>query len=878
MMRLIQRNKVHSEEALKADATREPKAEPVEQPWYAANHIFWYLGVESEIDYWSFHVVGSGVLCLLVAGVLVALEDLSFVNALFSAVSAFCVTGLSTVDISEWHAPAQFVYLLTFVLGSGYMGCVVLLFLRRSHTLRSIRETKAKVGPVYDHHVFERDCLNRLVVCVCGSGVILMALGFLVLGSYMQATGKVEHPWWWAFFHASSAWSNAGISISPASLTNFKTDWGVLIPLGILITLGHTGAPMMFRALLVFGERFSSDGELYEHLILESHVYCSYLYGRVLTKIVMIYSFLVSLICFCIILGNEWNAPVFADLNAGEKLLAAWFTTISARFAGFTVVPIHELHLSSIMALMTAMYLPSSPVVDSTMPETHPDVGIEAVFNQHSRRMLSRWTSHLVLALLILTIIEENRDSFMLFHLTFETVSAFGTVGFSLGSPSAGAGPERVSYSHALRSSSKVIIMFLMILGKHRDLKALTNQFRQVELRGPDWPLKLNLPVDALTNAMRPALEAARKAPGSVGPNQKKSVIHSLRADDGRPRAQSLVPHALATASFVLSHPREKTVKPLEQAVPPPVHHTPVSSFFAGDTPDEAGLPPRRMSIAHVANSVRRLSVALSTTSVSSVGSSRGGSPHHNTPASRRRHARGRDHHHAGILSASPREGFFAGRRSSTASILVGSGERSSPIPVASVSGERESPDYDASSGGGTPLGMSPPLIMAAPTPLDSPPRSTRFSPERGSPQISYNEPRSPPTQADSEVSRRNSLSLSPLPALPSSALSSSSPAAPREAGWAHQHTVRPRSPTWAPRSLRESIDGPPPPRVVSVGEASVWAAPAEQAQSFPDPTNRTRSAHSAHNAQLPLLSPPPPRSSLVGPNGLHAQNSLGGH
>mmetsp|Transcript_29630 Transcript_29630/g.68651 ORF Transcript_29630/g.68651 Transcript_29630/m.68651 type:complete len:884 (-) Transcript_29630:200-2851(-) len=572
-------------------------------PWFSASHIFWWTGWDADIDFWYFHFYGSAALCLVVGFIFWLLEDITYTDALFTAVSAFCTTGLATIDIEDWNWYTQLILFLLFLMSGGFLGSTVLLLLRRHHLTKLIHSTEETSGPIFDRNIFERGCTTTLCLVVAGSVFSVLLVIFILLGLVMQDQPNLDNPWWWSLFHSVSAFANAGFSTSRRNLIEVA-GWGLLILLGICITLGNTLSPVMLR-IVIWGLRvLSADKRKYDQILDYTHVYCSHMYSQLLTKILCCYSVFLTAVGFVIILGIEWNAPAMEDLSSGERLLYTWFTVIAARFAGFNCLDLSKLQFSSLMVVMGLMYLPSVPVVDSSAPASVTD-GIEGVFRQHSRPLYSRWTAHILVALFLITLIEEDGEHFSLFSISFECVSAFGTVGYSLGHPSVNA-----SFAAMLRVPSKLCLMYLMMVGRHRDLHSFTNQLRQVELRGMDWPLKLSLPTDCVSE---PLFDPARKnrSQSVDSPGGESLFFRHTKAKTVETPAY----HGRRLGQVVL---QANAVKAQQERDQQQGRREPAARVFSfGNAPDEVGLPRtgRRLSLAQVTNAgfsaVRRMSTVM---------------------------------------------------------------------------------------------------------------------------------------------------------------------------------------------------------------------------------------------------------------------------
>ncbi len=244
-------------------------------------------------------------------------ESCGFFPALFTATSATCVTGLVLFDTyTQWSGFGQTVILLLIEIGGlGFMSAASLvIFLLRKKVGLKQRMVMAQAMSLNDMQDVVR--LQRIVIF--GSlgiqfvGALVLTLRFLPQVGFRQAAI-------WGVFHAISGFCNAGFdifgSVAPGqSLISLNHDPVVLITLMVLITVGGLG---FF---------------VWEELIrVRSFRKCS-----VYTKLVLIATSVITLLGAGIFLLLEWNNPdTLKNMPVGQKVLNAFFQTVTLRTAGF---------------------------------------------------------------------------------------------------------------------------------------------------------------------------------------------------------------------------------------------------------------------------------------------------------------------------------------------------------------------------------------------------------------------------------------------------------------------------------------------------------------------------------------------------------------
>lgn len=293
-------------------------------------------------------LLAYGFLSLIAIGTLllslpISTQDRSWtppIDALFTATSAVCVTGLTVVVTSEhWSAFGQLVMLLLVQAGGfGIMaGSTLLLLLLggRRHVGLSdriaVQQTTGELrlggvlGVVRNVAVF--------ALAVEAVGALVLALGFLVSG---HATSPVQGVWW-GVFHSVSAFNNAGFDlVGPDSLAPLRTDWVVLVPLAVLILVGGLGFAVV--ADVAVRRRWRS-------LAVESRM--------VLLATAAIVG--AGSIAF---MGLEWDSPqALGALPVGLRPLGAVFETISLRTAGFSTMPVGTLAQATLFVVMATMFI-----------------------------------------------------------------------------------------------------------------------------------------------------------------------------------------------------------------------------------------------------------------------------------------------------------------------------------------------------------------------------------------------------------------------------------------------------------------------------------------------------------------------------------------
>jgi trk system potassium uptake protein TrkH len=362
---------------------------------------------------------------------------LSFIDALFSSASAVCVTGLAVIDIGkDLSFSGQVVTLLLFQIGGlGIITFSVVVFglLGRGVSFRGreLMQGTFLHTPRRDFIVVIRNVL-RLTFLVEGVGTVLLFIRFLF-----------DFPVGAAFFHALynavSAFNNCGYSLFSDSLTSYRDDWLVNLTVMALIVLGGIGFIVQHEMILFFHGKQKR---------LSLH-----------TKIVLLTSaFLIVAGALFFYLFEDDN--ILKDVSIPASFLASLFQSITARTAGFNTVDIGNLTNETIMLMTILMFIGASPgSTGGGIKTTSFTLMMILIWNRMRgrfnvsvfnrmipREIMGRTISIVFAAFLLVGIVTSillffgggnalppSATRHFFIEYLFETVSAFGTVGLSMG-------------------------------------------------------------------------------------------------------------------------------------------------------------------------------------------------------------------------------------------------------------------------------------------------------------------------------------------------------------------------------------------------------------------------------------------------------------
>jgi trk system potassium uptake protein TrkH len=270
-------------------------------------------------------------------------------DALFTAVSTICVTGLTVVDIATYWSPLGKVIIFIGV-NIGGMGVLTLasilgLIISKRLGLRAkliaagdSNPLRAHGGPVNEGQTVRLGEVGQLLVTVALSTLVIEGViaALLYPALLMAGVGALE-ALWEAPFYAAMAFTNTGFTPNPGGLEPFADDYFLLTVLMMGVFLGSIGFPVIYT--------------LSKHLW---HVGKWSLHTK-LTLITTMLLFLAGAIAF---LGLEYDNPgTFGSMDAWDTTFQAFFLSAMTRSGGFSVVDVGELYGSSLVVGSMLMFV-----------------------------------------------------------------------------------------------------------------------------------------------------------------------------------------------------------------------------------------------------------------------------------------------------------------------------------------------------------------------------------------------------------------------------------------------------------------------------------------------------------------------------------------
>lgn len=397
-------------------------------------------------------VILTGTLLLMLPVSSKSGEVTGFVDALFTATSASCVTGLVIADtFRHWTVFGQWVILgLIQIGGLGFMtiGVFFAILLRRKIGLRTRGVLQESVNSL------QIGGIVRLAKKIMKGTVIFEGIGAAVLAICFIPEMGVKKGIYYGIFHSVSAFCNAGFDLmgkneAYTSFTGYYEDVTVNLVIMSLIVIGGIGF-FVWNDISVNKFKVKSYS-LHTKIVL-------------ITTAVLVFGGAALFYMF------EYSR-LFAGMSGGGKVLSSLFSSVTARTAGFNTVDTAALQDSSKMLTMILMFIGGSPGSTAGGIKTTTFIVLlvyvranlknEKYCNIFNRRLddgAIRKASTVLCTNLFLavtaTLIIASLDAVGLPDILFEVLSAIGTVGMSTG------------ITRELGMASKMVLIFLMYCGR----------------------------------------------------------------------------------------------------------------------------------------------------------------------------------------------------------------------------------------------------------------------------------------------------------------------------------------------------------------------------------------------------------------------------
>lgn len=420
------------------------------------------------------------ILVILIGALLLTLpiattsgESTNFLDALFTSTSAVCVTGLIVVDTGTyWNMFGQTVIMILIEIGGlGFMSFTTLIaiILGKKITLRERLILQDAMN------TFNIQGLVKMVKYVLVFTVSVQFFGALLLSTQFVPQYGIVKGMFYSIFHSISAFCNAGFDIlgNFSSLTSYNSNVVVIMVISALIIIGGLG--------------FTVWSELYNSKSLRK---------------VSLHSKMVILMTTILVLGGTVlmflfehnNVNTISNMSFIDKVMNSFFASVTPRTAGFNSIPTDGMTTAGQFLTIILMFIGGSPGSTAGGIKT-TTIGILIVTvicvirgREDSEVFKRRFNKDLVyraftllfigvgLVIVVTMLLSYTEKGASFMALFYETVSAFGTAGLSLGLTS------------ELSSVGRVLIIIMMYLGRVGPLTVVLSITKKKVSSGVKYP------------------------------------------------------------------------------------------------------------------------------------------------------------------------------------------------------------------------------------------------------------------------------------------------------------------------------------------------------------------------------------------------------
>lgn len=380
-----------------------------------------------------------------------------YLDALFTATTSTCVTGLVTLPtVSTWSVFGQIVILLLIQIGG--LGIITIMF-----GLMMLLNRKMGIGDrLLIQDAFNLNTmagLSKFVRNVLFGTLIIEGIGAL-LYMFVFVPEFGAKGIWISVFNSVSAFCNAGIDIiAENSLCNYATNPLINLVTSALIILGGLGYIVWWDVLRVIKNSSSKNRRLFRHLTLHSKI-------AIVTTLILIFGGGVLIFAF-----EYGNPATIGEMSLWDKIQVSMFQSVTTRTAGFATVPQENLTNASSVVSLILMMIGGSPVGTAGGMKT---VTIAVLFcsamatirNKKNATVFGRCISadsirkavavcvtFIIICLASTVLLMATSDAAAL-DAVYETVSASATVGLSR------------NLTATLNTVGKIIIVVTMYFGR----------------------------------------------------------------------------------------------------------------------------------------------------------------------------------------------------------------------------------------------------------------------------------------------------------------------------------------------------------------------------------------------------------------------------
>lgn len=420
------------------------------------------------------------VVLIIIGGILLSLpiasnsgQSTNMIDSLFTATSAVCVTGLVTLDTGTyWSYFGKTVIMILIELGGlGFMAFATLfaMILGKKITLKDrLLMQEAMNAFSIQGLVKMMKYILYFTMTVQGLGAVLLSTQFIP----MFGPGKGIY---YSIFHSVSAFCNAGFDLFGgfSSLTGFSTNTVVILTISVLVIIGGLG-------FTVWTELYNAKD--LRRISLHSKV------------VILITSILLIGGTILIFLFELENVRTIGSMGVKDKVVNSFFASVTTRTAGFNSIDLANMTMASRCLTIVLMFIGGSPgstaggiktatfgilvltVISFAQGRKDVEIFKKRLSKETVYRAFSIVTLAVALVITVIMILSFTEVGVTLEEILFETVSAFGTVGLTMG------------ITTKLSTVGKIVIMITMYCGRLGPMTVVLAMMRKRKKSNYQYP------------------------------------------------------------------------------------------------------------------------------------------------------------------------------------------------------------------------------------------------------------------------------------------------------------------------------------------------------------------------------------------------------
>lgn len=424
-------------------------------------------------------MIAIGTLLLLLPISIQSGEWGSLVTALFTTTSAVCVTGLTVEDTGTYFSfwGQLFIVLLVQVGGLGYMTATtfLLLLVGRKFGLRE------KVAIQQSLDIQGMSGVLQLVKSIIALTLLLELTGAILMFLVFRQDYTPTRSLWLAVFHSVSAFNNAGFGLFRDNLIGYATSIPMNLIVGLLIVLGGIGYQVMMECYLWGRDR----------LMRRPTRPVFSLNFKIVTSTTLV---LLGVGILAFLIAESRNPNTISNFSFNEKVLAAWFMSVTPRTAGFNTIDYGKMTTTGLFITIALMFIGASPgstgggiktttfrvLFNCTQAVLQGKDEVRCYQRQIPNTLVLKAVGVVfgsVMTVTMATVLITLTDPEVEFtRILFEAVSAFGTVGLSTG------------ITPTISTGAKLILVLTMYVGRVGVLLLMSSLLGDPKPTSIDYP------------------------------------------------------------------------------------------------------------------------------------------------------------------------------------------------------------------------------------------------------------------------------------------------------------------------------------------------------------------------------------------------------